>query len=74
MDREFFKDYMNRLIAADDFFDKIYGENIDLMNPIIGNIFNGYIRLLCAVLEIPYEDNDILFYLYECDKGKSDNA
>lgn len=74
MDREFFKEYMNKLIALDDFVDKANEVGIDITDKSVGNIICGYISLLCAILEIPYEDNDISFYLYECDRGKADNA
>lgn len=78
MDRESFKEYMTNLIEFDNYLSKL--DNLGFrsleMDEIVG-IFNGYISLLEAILELPIDEDfgsDIRFWLYECDKGTKDNS
>ena len=59
MDREFFKEYMNKLIALDDFVDKANEVGIDITNNAVLNFVPKFICFL--LMKKPADVTGVVF-------------
>ena len=78
MSREAFKEYMNKLIAFDDYLSNLSDMNVGIFENVnVEGILRGYVTLLERILDLTlneFGESDISFYLWECDKGRAENA
>lgn len=78
MTKDQFRSYMNTLIAFEDYLDKVNNIGINLWDITeISELEMLYISLIEDCLGLTRTDNygsDISFFLFECDKGRANNA